>query len=387
MPIGLAILGWTNKEGFFIIDKYPEFEISEEDAMSIGSTHRMRNLKPNTITLSLKNFNVASFFSGLRDYYVVPNIAISLILNKDEDPQQFVNKIHLGVKDILSGLSGIGLIDYGDRTVNIDRVLEAIQGNDSYKQAMPALFGALSFGSIQENPEELLKIVPPEEEEEVDLDTLQMDLDGKQQGLELAQQAMKNLKNEADKLKNEILILQAEKEVQSQTISNLESYADDQNLPITSQIGDSSLFRLMEGIRLYWKYQGSALVLSGGSYRDSTTVADVMVRTALEFGVPEEDMILEKESKDTKDEAQVLQAIVGTDPFLLVTSASHMPRSVMMFRKLGMQPIPAPTGHLVSKGGKITPVTFFPGVGNLMRSERAIYEYLGITWAKLRGQI
>ncbi|NHI92509.1 MAG: hypothetical protein EAX96_08390 [Candidatus Lokiarchaeota archaeon] len=229
MPIGLCLIGWTNKEGFFIISKYPEFTLDEEDAMSIGSTHRMRNLKPNSITLSLKNYNVASFFSGLRDYYIVPNIAISLILNKDEDPQQYVNKIPLGVKDILNGLGGIKNIDFSDRLVNIERVMGAIQGNDSYKQAMPNLFGALSFGTIQENPDELMKIIPPEDEEEIDLTTLQQDLDGKQQGLELAQQAISSLKQEIDSLKNEIKNFELEKKNQDQFISKLKEYIDELN--------------------------------------------------------------------------------------------------------------------------------------------------------------
>jgi len=37
----------------------------------------------------------------------------------------------------------------------------------------------------------------------------------------------------------------------------------------------------------------------------------------------------ESESKDTKDEARLIKEMVGDDKFVLVTSASHMPRSVM----------------------------------------------------------
>ncbi|MHA1783861.1 MAG: hypothetical protein ACTSVE_01555 [Candidatus Helarchaeota archaeon] len=231
MPIGLAILGWTNKEGFFIIHKYPEFELNEEDAMQIGSTHRMRNLKANTITLNLKDYNVASFFTGTytQNYYIVQNIVISLILSKDEDPQNFIKVLPLAVKDILNGLTGINLIDYSDRTVNIERVLATIAESEGYKEAMPRVFGALSFGTIQENEEELLSIIPPEEKEEVDLESLQMDLDGKQQGLELAQQAIENLKMEVSGLKDEIDRLEIEKQQQQQYINNIKQYTSDLN--------------------------------------------------------------------------------------------------------------------------------------------------------------
>ncbi len=235
MPIGLAVLGWTNREGFFIIAKYPDFELNDEDAMHIGSTHRMRNLKANSISLNLKNYNVASFFTGTytQNFYIVQNITISLILSKEEDPQQYIRKIPLAVKDILNGLSGINLVDYSDRTVNIERVLASIQGNDSYKQAMVQVFGALSFGTIQENEAELLQIMPPEEEEEVDLNTLQMDLDGKQQGLELAQQAINNLKFDIEKLKAEISTLKEENAQKQEVINNFQETSNDINRKIS----------------------------------------------------------------------------------------------------------------------------------------------------------
>jgi len=236
MPIGLAVLGWTNREGFFIIAKYPEFELNAEDAMHIGSTHRMRNLKANTIRMNLKNYNVASFFTGTytQNYYMVQNVTIALILSKDEDTQQYIKKIPIAAKTILNGLGGINLIDYSDRTVNIERVLASIQGNESYKEALSQVFGALSFGTIQENEAELLSIIPPEEEEEVDLDILQMDLDGKQQGLELAQQAMGNLKFEIDKLNTEITRLKEENLQKQQVIDNFQQTSDN----INSKMGE-----------------------------------------------------------------------------------------------------------------------------------------------------
>jgi hypothetical protein len=33
------------------------------------------------------------------------------------------------------------------------------------------------------------------------------------------------------------------------------------------------------------------------------------------------------------------------------------------------------------------PGMFFPSAGHLHKSERAFHEYLGMAWAKLRGQI
>jgi uncharacterized SAM-binding protein YcdF (DUF218 family) len=111
-----------------------------------------------------------------------------------------------------------------------------------------------------------------------------------------------------------------------------------------------------------------------------------MARVAMEIGVPENDIILESKSKDTKDQAKIIKSIIGSEPFVLVTSASHMPRSMAMFRKLGMSPIPSPIGHRVRGGQGLSPHSFFPGTGNLRKAELAVHEYLGLTWPKLMGQ-
>ena len=157
-------------------------------------------------------------------------------------------------------------------------------------------------------------------------------------------------------------------------------HSSDTELPLLSQIGRSSLVRLIEGIRIYRKYPGAKLLLSGSG------VAEVMARVAREIGVPERDIILESKSKDTKDEARFIKPMVGNEAFVLVTTASHIPRSMALFRKLGMNPIPSPIGHRVSEGQGLSHHSFFPGTGNLRKAELAIHEYLGLTWSKLRGQ-
>jgi uncharacterized SAM-binding protein YcdF (DUF218 family) len=164
-------------------------------------------------------------------------------------------------------------------------------------------------------------------------------------------------------------------------------HISDPKLPITSQIGEESLVRLIEGIRIYRKYSRVKLILSGGRVFDSISTAHVMAHVAQELGVDEEDIILESQSKDTKDEAQFIKPLVGNDHFILVTSASHMPRSIALFKKQGMNPIPAPTGHLVIRKQGLSPFSFFPSAGNLLKAEMIFHEYLGIAWAKLKGQI
>lgn len=161
----------------------------------------------------------------------------------------------------------------------------------------------------------------------------------------------------------------------------------DPKVPITSQLTNTSLVRLIEGIRILNMLPESKLVLSGGKSFGLVSNAKVMSGVAIVLGVDVSDVILESISRDTKDEARLVNEIVGKNKFILVTSASHMPRSIALFRKLGMFPIPAPTDFWVKESkGEISPGMFFPNARGLRMAERVFYEYLGLIWARLRGQ-
>jgi len=166
-------------------------------------------------------------------------------------------------------------------------------------------------------------------------------------------------------------------------------HISDPKIPANSQLSPSTLLRLVEGIRLHKSIPQTKLILSGGALYDPVPEAEILAEVAVALGVDREELVLESLSKDTEQEARLVQKIVGKDPFILVTSASHIPRSVALFRKLGMQPIPAPTDYLVKdrQGEDIPPGMFFPGIEELQKTESAIYEYLGLAWAKLRGRI
>jgi uncharacterized SAM-binding protein YcdF (DUF218 family) len=58
-----------------------------------------------------------------------------------------------------------------------------------------------------------------------------------------------------------------------------------------------------------------------------------------------------------------------------------------LFKKRGMQAIPAPTDHSFKGRQMINPGVFFPSSGKIRNAELVFYEYLGLVWAKLRGQI
>ena len=156
---------------------------------------------------------------------------------------------------------------------------------------------------------------------------------------------------------------------------------DDPRLPIASQLSDPSLNRLVEGIGIYRRIQNVKLIFSGAK------VARLMSAAAQSLGVKENDILIETNSKDTRDEARNIRRIVGKAPFILVTSASHIPRAMALFKKRGMYPIPAPVRYMVRGEYILNPEFFLPSPGELDKTGRAWHEYLGLLWAKLRGQI
>lgn len=68
---------------------------------------------------------------------------------------------------------------------------------------------------------------------------------------------------------------------------------------------------------------------------------------------------------------------------LLVTSAAHMQRSVQLFEKRGLQPIPAPTDHLYKHSESKNLFRWIPYAYNIRKMESAMHECIGILWMKL----
>ncbi len=151
------------------------------------------------------------------------------------------------------------------------------------------------------------------------------------------------------------------------------------------RLGRHTLKRLLEGLRLWRALPGSRLILSGGSYLGQPE-AVAMAALARELGAPEEALVLETTSWDTEDQARVLAQRLGREPFALVTSASHLPRSLLLFRAYGAHPQPAPADFSARDWAWNYEVVM-PTAAALAGSEAAFYEYVGLTWLRLRDAL
>lgn len=163
----------------------------------------------------------------------------------------------------------------------------------------------------------------------------------------------------------------------------------DPALPLTSQLDEAAVVRVAEGVRIYRRYPGAKIIVSGGDRYDIHSHASQLARLAQDLGVPPDDLIVLTEPDDTEQEAAAAAPIVDEAPLVLVTSASHMRRAMAIFQAAGMQPVAAPTVHRIKEGPVVEfwPGTAFPQPHNLENATRAVYEYLGYVWGWLIGAL
>ncbi len=148
--------------------------------------------------------------------------------------------------------------------------------------------------------------------------------------------------------------------------------------PLSSS-GCSSTQRLLTAAFLCKRLKACTLILSGGSLFGKTPGAFVWGNILDQLG--NFTYIAESRSRTTEENARFALSIVGDKPFYLVTSAYHMPRSVMLFKSLGGKPIPYPADFLAEDGYNLT--DFFPQGRNIRKIELAMHEYLGLAYYSL----
>jgi uncharacterized SAM-binding protein YcdF (DUF218 family) len=80
----------------------------------------------------------------------------------------------------------------------------------------------------------------------------------------------------------------------------------------------------------------------------------------------------------TEDEARAVSQIPDIHSVLLVTSAFHMPRAVLLFRARGLDVSPFPTDERVLGLRTLGWSEFIPSSGALRNAEQALREYYGL---------
>jgi uncharacterized SAM-binding protein YcdF (DUF218 family) len=167
---------------------------------------------------------------------------------------------------------------------------------------------------------------------------------------------------------------------------------DDPELPESKRMSSISAVRLVTAVQIIRCMMSAAsaahsveqprMILSGAA----GTEAIPMEKLAESLGIPADDIVLETRSDDTRTQAEDIFAMVGNQPFILVTSAIHMPRAVALFRHLGMRPVPLPANYLATMTPVLPVMNVLPNVDALYQVTAALHERLGMVWEHLRGE-
>lgn len=153
----------------------------------------------------------------------------------------------------------------------------------------------------------------------------------------------------------------------------------------SSNMLNNSLPRLAEGIRIWHENPRAKLIFTGGKAQGNPlSSAAVTANTARSLGIPAGAVIILDRPRDTEQEAHEVAKIVTDRPFALVTSANHLPRAMLYFQQVGLQPWPAPANQLaiaspLNLWERVLPSSFWLG-----HSERALYESIGRMWQWLK---
>jgi len=161
--------------------------------------------------------------------------------------------------------------------------------------------------------------------------------------------------------------------------------------------------RILYAANLFKQGKAPYILLSGGNIQwqgtRKSTPASEMAEIMGMLGVPQDVLWLQDKSQNTHEDAVLSAKMLeekGAHRILLVTSAMHMPRSLALFKKQGLEVIPAPTDYRITEtgwadlsGGSFESfvINFFPDVFEMGATVTALKEYFGIAVYKLMGWI
>ncbi len=141
--------------------------------------------------------------------------------------------------------------------------------------------------------------------------------------------------------------------------------------------------RFLQGIKLLGNHKTSHILITGGNgnlvpggFREALWVK----RQLKQFNVPDSAVLIESNSRNTVENArftkQLLQQTHLPPPYLLVTSAFHMPRSLMIFKNAGVDVVPCPANYMV-RGNRVQASDFMPAAEILGYWNTYIKELVG----------
>ncbi|WP_372621864.1 YdcF family protein [Falsiroseomonas sp.] len=148
--------------------------------------------------------------------------------------------------------------------------------------------------------------------------------------------------------------------------------------------------RMTEAVALARRHPEARLVFTGGSAAlipGGPTEADTARRLFADLGVPAGRLTFEQESRNTHENAVLTHRLVRPgegETWLLVTSASHMPRAMGSFRAAGWNVTAWPVNYTTGRDPGLWWQWPFPT--RLNQAEWALREWIGLAAYRMMGR-
>jgi uncharacterized SAM-binding protein YcdF (DUF218 family) len=153
-----------------------------------------------------------------------------------------------------------------------------------------------------------------------------------------------------------------------------------------------SMRRCVEAAKVYHRGKPCPLIVTGGNtdpHGSGQVASEVLADFLVRLGVRQSDLVLEKQSRSTYENAVECRRLLeqrGIQRVILVTDATHMRRAVRCFRRQGIDVYPWPCWHQATEFSW-QPSSFLPSPGAAYAFMAVAHEWAGLTWYWLRGRI
>lgn len=153
--------------------------------------------------------------------------------------------------------------------------------------------------------------------------------------------------------------------------------------------------RFIQTALLYKRGQIKNIIVAAGSSHmtgDAYSEASFIKKHLIGMGIPAGNIFTDTTSRNTLQNAQRAKRLADsaqlTGPYLLITSAMHIPRAVKMFRKAGLPVQPYPCEFLSRGGGSdFLEDYILPTAGGFGRWENLLKELLSTAVYQLTGKL
>ena len=152
--------------------------------------------------------------------------------------------------------------------------------------------------------------------------------------------------------------------------------------------------RFIQTALLYKKGHISRIIVAAGNgyiVKNNFTEASFIKQRLMELGISSADILTDSTSRNTLENAinsrKILDSTHLHGPFLLISSAMHLPRAKMVFRKQGLQVFPFPCDfETKNEGNNFIEDVILPSGLALNKWDNFIKELAGITAYKITGK-